>query len=78
MTEIAKTTVSVDSDKGFTWTTAVAMENPMILEDLSDSDKPGIDGQEFKVAFNRPFSVTNVITYDHIHINSINCYQRTI
>ena len=65
--QIAKTTVSVDSDKGFTWSTAVALENPIVVEDLSESDKPGIDGQEFKVAFNRPFSVTNVITYDHIH-----------
>lgn len=65
--KIAKTTVSVDSDKGFTWSTTVAMEDPIIVEDLSDSDKPGIDGQEFKVAFNKPFSITNVITYDHIN-----------
>ena len=64
---IAKTTKSVESDKGFTWTTCVAIENPILVEDLSDSDKAGIDGQEFKVAFNKPFSVTNVITYDHIH-----------
>lgn len=65
--QIAKTTMYVDSDKGFTWSTAVAMENPLVVEDLSESDKPGIDGQEFKVAFNKPFTVTQVITYDHIH-----------
>lgn len=65
--EIAKTPVSVESDKGFTWSTTVTLENPMIVADLSESEKPGIDGQEFKIAFNRPFSVTNVITYDHIH-----------
>lgn len=65
--QIAKTTLSVESDRGITWSTAITLENPIIVADLSESDKPGVDGQEFKVAFNKPFSVTNVITYDHIY-----------
>jgi len=65
--KIAKNPVSVESDRGFTWSTAVTIENPMVVEDLSESDKPGADGQVFKIAFNKPFSVTNVISYDHIH-----------
>jgi hypothetical protein len=33
--EIAKSTIQVESDKGFTWSTAIALENPKIVEDLS-------------------------------------------
>lgn len=67
LTKLLKLLYLQSQIKGFTWSTAVTLENPIVVEDLSESDKPGIDGQEFKVAFNRPFSVTNVITYDHIH-----------
>lgn len=66
-TEIAKQTMLVKNDGGFTWQTAIALENPKIVEDLSESDKPGIDGQEFKVAFDKPFTVSQTITYDHIN-----------
>lgn len=65
--QIAKETITVESNKGMTWTTEIAMEHPKIVEDLSESDKPGIDGQEFRLAFDRPFSQTQTITYDHIN-----------
>lgn len=64
--EIAKKERQIDANGGFTWHTAVAMENPKIVEDLSYSDKPGVDEQEFQLAFDKPFSVTSTITYDHI------------
>lgn len=65
--QIAKQTRYVDSDKGFTWNTSVTLENPKIVEDLSGTDKAGQDGIEFKLAFDKPFTVTQTITFDHIN-----------
>lgn len=71
---IAKQTLYTEGSKGVTWSTPIAMENPRIVEDLSESERPGQDGQEFKIAFDRPFSQTQSITYDHIN----NKYQLII
>ncbi len=64
---IAKETMYVESEKGFTYSTAIALENPKVVEDLTDTDTPGVDGQTFKLAFDKPFSITQTITYDHIN-----------
>jgi len=65
--DIAKETMYVKSSKGFTYTTPIAYENPKVVEDMSESDKPGADGQEFKIAFDKPFSIGQTISYDHIN-----------
>ncbi len=65
--QIAKKVRYTESSKGITWPTKIAMENPKVVEDLSESEKPGVDGQEFRIAFDKAFSTTQTITYDHIN-----------
>lgn len=65
--QIAKQTMYTEGTRGVTWTTPIAMENPRIVEDLSETEKPGQDGQEFRIAFDKPFSISQTITYDHIN-----------
>src|SRR6476661_3794057 len=38
---IAKETMYVESEKGFTYSTAIALENPKVVEDLTDTEFPG-------------------------------------
>lgn len=60
-------TVKYDMGQGFTWKRAVAIENPQILADYSDIDKPGLGGETFKVKFDQLFSAGITITNDIIH-----------
>jgi hypothetical protein len=65
--QIAKKVRYTEGSKGVTWQTSIAVENPKVVEDLSESEKPGVDGQEFRIAFDKAFSITQTITYDHIN-----------
>jgi len=65
--QIAKKVRYTEGSKGVTWQTDITIENPKVVEDLSESEKPGIDGQEFRIAFDKAFSTTQTITYDHIN-----------
>lgn len=52
----------------FEWGIPVVNDLPFIKEDVSGVDKPGIDGQKFKIALNRrAFGHGAIITYDKMN-----------
>lgn len=65
--DIAKKEVYIKSSTGFKWQTPVALENPKVVELLTDEVEVGRGEEEFKVIFDKAFSVTETITYDHLY-----------
>jgi len=64
-----KNVVGVDDPQGrFTWKVPVAQDIPYVVEDIEESDKPGIDGTTFRVKISalngiRPFGPTSVLRF---------------
>ena len=64
--KMGKNRVPVTSDNGmYTWEQREAADDFYIVEDLSNSDRAGIDGQSFKIRMNRrAVGNTSIITSD--------------
>lgn len=62
-----KNTIEVDNERGeYKWETPITQDLPYVIEDIeSGNATKGIDGQTFKVKFNkREFGYGDIITYD--------------
>lgn len=63
LTNLGKNKVSLPNGK-WTWQVSVAEEDNVVVEDMSTTDRPGVDGQTFKVKFKKRFGNTQIISAD--------------
>lgn len=70
----------VKNERGeFTWQTPVTQEAPYVMEDVDPTNiQKGIDGQTFKVKFNKRFGHTAKVTYDKMNGVDIRITQEDI
>lgn len=62
-----KNTIAVDGHY-FEWSIAIATDIPHIVEDVSEVDEPGADGQPFKIKLSRrAYGHGAIITYDKMN-----------